>query len=111
MQVEYLNIEKGMPSSQDALFDLKKSIMLLKQRGTKCVIVIHGYGSSGKGGVLCKRARQYLKAQEANGSIKTVIFGENFEMFNIKAMELKNKYLELNSVYNRYNNGITIIEL
>lgn len=111
MIVEVLNLEKGMPSAQDAMFDLKKSISLLKKRGTKCVVIIHGYGSSGRGGVLCKRTRQYLKAQESNNTIKTVIFGEEFEMFNIKAMELKNRYLELNGYYNRHNNGITIVEL
>ncbi|MBQ9114674.1 MAG: Smr/MutS family protein [Clostridia bacterium] len=111
MRVEFLNIEKGMPSAQDAMFDLKKSIVLLKNRGCKCVVIIHGYGSTGKGGILCKRARQYLKAQENNKTIKTVIFGEDFEMFNIKAIELKNKYIELNSVYNRHNNVITIVEL
>lgn len=111
MIVEVLNLEKGMPSAQDAMFDLKKSILLLKKRGTKCVVIIHGYGSSGRGGVLCKRTRQYLKAQESNNTIKTVIFGEEFEMFNVKAMELKNRYLELSSYYNRHNNGITIVEL
>ena len=47
--------------------------------------------SKGKGGAIHDKARQWLKAQERNGKIKKVIFGENFTLFNFEALALKNK--------------------
>ena len=58
-------------------------------------MVIHGYGSSGKGGAIRTKARQWLNAQVRNGTIKAVINGEDFDIFNFKALELKDKYREL----------------
>ena len=52
-----------------------------------------------------------LKAQERNNKVKTVIFGENFEIFNFKALELKNKYRELSSLMDVCNHGVTVVEL
>lgn len=46
------------------------------------MLVIHGYGSTGKGGVIHDKARQWLKAQERNRKVKAVIFGEDFTIFN-----------------------------
>ncbi|MCD7724248.1 MAG: hypothetical protein LUI12_01625, partial [Clostridiales bacterium] len=64
-----------------------------------------------KGGAICKNARQWLKAQERNGKVKTVIFGEDFSIFNFKALELKNKYRELEPLTRVYNQGVTVVEL
>ena len=75
------------------------------------MLIIHGYGSTGKGGAICEKARQWLKAQERNGKVKTVIFGEDFTLFNFKALELKNKYQELEQLMRVCNNGVTVVEL
>ena len=53
-------------------------------------MIIHGYGSTGKGGVIHDKARQWLKAQERNGKMKAVIYGEDFSIYNAQARELKN---------------------
>ena len=106
-----LNIKAGMPVVSDALDYLKKSLDLLRKDKCKCVLIIHGYGSTGKGGAICEKARQWLKAQERNGRIKTVIFGEDFSLFNFKALELKNRFQELKPLLDVCNHGVTVVEL
>lgn len=90
-----INLEEGMPTVDEAMSYLKMSITLCEQNKIACLAVIHGYGSSGKGGAIRAKARQWLNAQVRNGTIKAVINGEDFNVFNFKALELKGKYKEL----------------
>ena len=106
-----INLEEGMPTVDEAMSYLKMSITLCKQNRIGCLAVIHGYGSSGKGGVIRVKARQWLNAQVRNGTIKTVINGEDFDVLNFKALELKSKYGELEKLLKVCNHGITIVEI
>lgn len=84
-----INIEEGMPTADEAMNYLKMSISFCKQNKIACLAIIHGYGSSGKGGKIRVKARQWLNAQAQNGTIKAVINGEDFNILNFKALELK----------------------
>lgn len=106
-----INIKEGMPQVSEAMDYLKSSLDRCRRNKYKCVLIIHGYGSTGKGGAIHDKARQWLKAQERNGVIKTVIFGEDFSIFNFKSLELKNKYRELEGLMQVCNNGVTVVEL
>ena len=106
-----LNIKEGMPLVSEAMDYLKNSLDRCRRNKYKCVLIIHGYGSTGKGGAIHDKARQWLKAQERAGKVKTVIFGEDFSIFNFKSLELKNKYCELGMLVDAYNNGVTVVEL
>lgn len=106
-----INLEVGMPTSADALVLLKSSVANAKSGNIGCLSIIHGYGSSGKGGVIRDKARQWLNAQVKNNYIKAVINGEDFNIFNFKALELKNKYKELEPLLKVCNHGVTIVEL
>ena len=110
-QASEINLEYGMPTAGEALAMLKREIESHRARKTKCLTVIHGYGSSGKGGVIRNKAREWLKAQEKNGKVKTVIFGEDFDLFHARAPEMKNKYPSLSPLLNACNHGVTIVEL
>jgi len=111
MKYTEINIKENMPQVAEALRYLQNAIVTLKREKYECVLIIHGYGSTGKGGAICIKARQWLKAQEKNGKVRTVIFGEDFEMFNFKALELKNKYRELAPLLSVGNHGVTVVEL
>ncbi len=111
MTIKEINIEEGMPTCEEAMDNLKASLKLAKQNKYKCVLVIHGYGSSGKGGIIRTKTRQWLNAQVKNGSVKTVINGEDFDILNAKARELKKKYPELSSLLRVTNHGVTVVEL
>lgn len=110
-RLKEINLEAGMPTSADALTLLKSSIANAKSGNVGCLYVIHGYGSSGKGGVIREKVRQWLHAQARNGTVKTVINGEDFNIFNFKVLELKNKYKELEQLLKVCNHGVTIVEL
>lgn len=106
-----INIKEGMPFVTDAMTRLSSSLEQARKRKIGCALIIHGYGSTGKGGAIRDKARQWLKAQERNGKIKTVVFGEDFTIFNFKALELKNRYRELEQLLTVCNHGVTVVEL
>jgi len=106
-----INIKEEMPSVSEALESLKGFIKIKKLYGYRCLIIIHGYGSTGKGGAICKKARSFLVAQEKNKKLRSVVFGEDFHSFNEKARVLKSRYKELDKYFCTYNHGITIVEL
>ena len=111
MQVREINLEEGMPTCDEALDYLKSSVKLSKQNKYKCLLIIHGYGSTGKGGTIRTKTRQWLNAQVKKGMLKAVINGEDFNIFNEKVRELKDKYSELNSLLRVTNYGVTVVEL
>ena len=107
MAIKEINVENGF-TSDDALAYVKQ---VLSNSKKTCVYIIHGYGSSGKGGVIRVKARQWLNAQVRNGTVKAVINGEDFNVLNFKALELKNKYKELEQLFRVCNHGVTVIEM
>ena len=111
MKYTEINIKQDMPIVADAMRYLQTSIERLKREKYNVVLIIHGYGSTGKGGAIHDKARQWLKAQERNGKIKKVIFGENFTLFNFEALALKNECHELEPLLKICNHGVTVIEL
>jgi len=110
-RLEEINLEDGKPTVADALTILKASINNAKSGNVGCLYIIHGYGSSGRGGSIREKARQWLYAQVRNGVVKSVINGEDFNIFNFKALELKNAYKELEQLLKVCNHGVTIVEL
>ena len=100
-----------MPSCAEAMDRLKASIKLAKQSKFKCAVVIHGYGSSGKGGAIRVAARQWLNAQVRNGSLKSLVNGEDFNILSEKARELRAKFPEFETLLHVTNHGVTVVEL
>lgn len=111
MKYKEINIKEGMPLVEEAMQNLRTSIAELKREKYGCVLVIHGYGSTGKGGAICVKAREWLMAQERKGAVKSVIRGEDFDIFNFKALELKKRYRELETLIGGQNHGVTVVEL
>jgi hypothetical protein len=96
-----INLEYGMSTADDAIKRYGKN---------QCLVIIHGYGSSGKGGVIRQKARQWLNAQVRNGKIKRCVNGEDFGIFSNDTREMYSKYSGLEQYKDRGNHGITIIE-
>ena len=110
-RLKEINLEGGKPTVVDALIILKSSINNAQGGNVGCLYIIHGYGSSGKGGAIRDKTRQWLNAQARNGVVKCVINGEDFNLFNFKALELKNTYKDLEQLLKVCNHGVTIVEL
>ena len=105
MAIKEINVENGF-TSDEALAYVKQ---VLSNSKKTCIYIIHG--SSGKGGVIRQKVRSFLNAQLKNGKIKAVINGEDFNVLNFKALELKNKYKELEQLFRVCNHGITVVEV
>lgn len=111
MQYTEINIKEDMPVAAEAMRRLQDSITRFKHDKYNIVLVVHGYGSTGKGGVICEKARRWLRAQERGGKVKQVIFGEDFTLYNFNALALKNKCRELEPLLRVCNTGVTVVEL
>ena len=105
--IKEINVENGFTSA-DAIDYIKQ---VISNNRKACLYIIHGYGSSGKGGIIRQKVRSYLNAQLKNGKVKAVINGEDFNVLNFKALELKNKYKELSELFTVCNHGVTVVEL
>ncbi len=58
---DMINLELDSPSSEEALDQLTHYIRAASEAQIRALVVIHGYGSSGKGGNIRKRVREALE--------------------------------------------------
>ncbi len=71
-----LNLELGRPTADEALRRLEAELEAARHMNTPLLKLIHGYGSSGKGGRIRTASRKYLLAQQEKGRIAAVVLGE-----------------------------------
>ena len=62
-----LNLELGRPTADEALRRLEAELEAARHMNTPLLKLIHGYGSSGKGGRIRTASRKYLLAQQEKG--------------------------------------------
>lgn len=70
-----LNLELGRPTADEALRRLEAELEAARHMNTPLLKLIHGYGSSGKGGRIRTASRKYLLAQQEKGRIAAVVRG------------------------------------
>ena len=106
-----INLEAGMPTSLDAMNTLNNRIYAERASGAACVKIIHGYGSTGRGGAIRKACRQKLLEYRRRGIIKGMIAGEKLGPFNEEGRRAADSHPEIRSDidWGRENNGITIV--
>ncbi len=108
-----VNIEEGMPFVEPAIKRLLTEISIAQQERVQILTIIHGYGSSGKGGVIRIECRKTLEHLMATKKIQGVIPGEKFSKKFGETRPLLQRFPELSSNrnFNRGNRGITIAVL
>jgi len=81
--------------------------------GVSAIKLIHGYGSTGKGGGIRTETRKYLDRLKSRGEIKDFVTGEQFSIFDegTRKAFLVCDALRKDSDLERHNNGITIVIL
>lgn len=77
-----LNLEHGMPTVDTALRWLESELDAARKMRRPALKLIHGYGSSGRGGKIRTACRKYLRQQAESGRVRLVIAGENFSIFS-----------------------------
>ena len=108
-----VNLEKGKPAVQQALDRLAVVVLHGRREGYKALTLIHGYGSTGKGGAIKEAVRQHLQFLHQQGTVRTIIFGEEFEGRSGRGRQLLRcfPFLAEHRDLNRANPGITLIIL
>lgn len=107
------NLERGRPLAEVALRRMSEALEEARRTGVTVLTFIHGYGSSGKGGVIrgeCRRSLDYMKSK---GVIQEVIAGEDFCKRSGVVKGLVSRYPRLASDRNLSsgNRGITVVVL
>ncbi len=108
-----VNIEQGRPFVAGAMQKLETELASGRRQNLRVLTVIHGYGSSGKGGAIGVECLKVLAYLQGTGELKNVIHGEDFRQKSGKTRELLRRFPQLatNVNLNKGNRGITIVVL
>jgi Smr domain-containing protein len=112
-QIRVVNLEQGFPTRDEACKRLDQLLPQAKKAGTAALKIIHGYGSSGTGGILRFAIRAYLRQCKERGEIRAFIPGESWSQFDKYSKELLKHVPDslLDSDLGRNNRGITLVLL
>jgi hypothetical protein len=106
-----VNLEAGMPAAGAAVKRLTFELHNTRHLGAVSLKIIHGYGSSGKGGKIRTEVRSYLERLQRRGEVRLVIPGERFSIFDAdtRAAFLIDGELRGDRDLDRHNNGVTFV--
>ena len=110
--METANIEKFMPTVYQAEILVKNNLETFRRQGVKAFKIIHGYGSTGKGGALRTGLRNYLTQLKRAKIISDFIPGENWSAFDEttrKVLDLDNDSKSFNSIREIGGRGFEMI--
>jgi hypothetical protein len=107
------NVEANFPTLDEARRLVLEEIRRAKRDRVQVLKVIHGYGSSGKGGALCLGLRKSFRLRKKEGVIKDFVAGEDFSIFNPTVLAMLESAPELrgDGDLNNTNEGVTILWL
>lgn len=108
-----INLEIGRPFVENALAKLQKNIEIARMEGICILTVIHGYGSSGKGGKIRVESRKLLDFLVEKGDVQSYITGEEFSRKAGPVKMLLRRYPQLGQhpYLNKKNPGMSIVIL
>jgi hypothetical protein len=108
-----INLEAGFPSVDEARRRLLKELQAARSRRVRVLKVIHGWGSSGRGGKLGPAIRRSLRLRVKEGMATLIVPGERFSSDALEGRELLQRHpaLRRDPDCNRANPGITVVEL
>ena len=108
-----VNIERGRPVVETALKKMENELLRARADQVRVVTLIHGYGSSGKGGKIRTECRKLLDHMYSEKKINQLIVGEEFRkrMGPGKALLKRFPQLERECTSDFSNPGVTIVVL
>jgi hypothetical protein len=86
--IRVVNVKADLPTLEEARRVVIEEIKRAKRDGVRVLKVIHGYGSTGKGGKLCVGLRKSFGLRKKEGVIKDFVPGEDFSIFNDTTLNL-----------------------
>lgn len=111
--IKTVNLEEGWPSLETARLRMHHELAQARRDGIQAVKLIHGYGSTGVGGVLRDELQRELREAATQGTIQAVIAGENWRISDETTWALLQRFPEWkkDSDLGRNNRGISVVIL
>lgn len=112
-RVVIANLENGMPTVEQALERFRRRLREASASGARVLKVIHGYGSTGRGGKIRDAVRRELGRMLARGEVGAVVAGEEYSSATLAGRDLLARFKELKATErsDSLNPGITLVEL
>lgn len=109
--IRTINIKKDNPNCDYALFLIDEEIKYSRAIGNRMVIIIHGYGSHGAGGLIKEAVKDYLPNLKKKHIIEDYVFGENWGDTNPTKIRMCSVCPELilNDNLSGLNSGVSVI--
>jgi len=106
-----INLEYGRPTVEAAMVRLNNELATARSEQIRVLRLIHGYGSSGKGGKIRVACRKVLAHLVEQGDLKTYIPGETFHKRSGVGKALLRQYAPLEKIcFSDFGNpGVTIV--
>jgi len=106
-----VNIERGRPLVETALKQMENELARARTDRVRVVTLIHGYGSSGKGGKIRMECRKVLDQLSRRKKINFAIAGEEFRKRTGPGKALLHRFphLERDCASDFSNPGVTIV--
>ena len=106
-----INIEQGHPTAQEAMNRLTNELYRVRASGKPYAKIIHGYGSTGSGGVIKAALKRETTVLLQRRLITGYLSGENFGPNSAAGQNYAMKYRDLRSDidWGRSNDGVTIV--
>lgn len=110
-RIRTINLEHGFPTRDEARQKLESAVAQARKDGIPALKIIHGYGSSGRGGVLRFAVRGYLRQMKDRGEIVLFVNGESFSQFEERSRELLRRQPDLlvDQDLGGGNKGVTLV--
>lgn len=107
------NLERFFPTVEFGIDLIKSELQRCRKQNIVVIKIIHGYGSSGRGGQLRLGVRRFLQELLQKGSIQGISWGENFSIFDETTRKMLEMIPELrrDTDLEQSNHGITMVLL
>ena len=107
-----LNLERGLPSAEEAIRLITEYVRSAFDANVKAIILIHGYGSSGKGGRIKYALHEALEGNIFTDRVDEYYYGEEVPFGGIVWGDVSSRRIGLKD-YMQYfkggNKGITLL--
>lgn len=112
-RIRTVNLKEGMRGIDDGLVRLQCELERARSSGATVLKVIHGWGSSGKGGSLKGACHAQLAREMRAFRIRDFIPGEAYSDHHPRARELARRHPDLKGTWrsDTLNYGMTLVEL
>lgn len=109
--VKTINVKNNNSSPDYAVYVTDSEINDSKKTDTNILVIIHGYGSKGRGGTMKQEIHNYLLQAKNHRKIIDYYKGEQWSATNEDMQQLCSLYPELilHSQIQNYNSGVTIV--